>query len=68
MNDAISLCDTAIESGDASQIHDTALRIKPDFRDPDYNKVLMVNGNTSKEVSYSYIFKKTCNIIIIIII
>ncbi|KAJ8911718.1 hypothetical protein NQ315_013180 [Exocentrus adspersus] len=49
MNDAISSCDTAIESGDISQVPDTALRIKPDFRGSEYSKVLMVNGNPTKE-------------------
>ncbi|KAJ8927022.1 hypothetical protein NQ314_020585, partial [Rhamnusium bicolor] len=49
MNDAITACDTAIESGDVNQVPDTALRIIPDFRDPEYNKVGMVNGDSNKQ-------------------
>lgn len=51
MNDAILSCDGAIELGDISQVPDATLRIKPEFRDPDYNKILTINGNTNKEVS-----------------
>lgn len=39
MNDAIALCDNAIEAGDPSQVADTALRIDPEFRNPEYNFV-----------------------------
>lgn len=45
MNDAITACDAAIESGDASIVPDTSLRINPDFRDPEYTKIGLVNGN-----------------------
>nr|CAH7760911.1 unnamed protein product [Callosobruchus chinensis] len=37
MNDAIAACNSAIDAGDATQVIDTALRIKPDFRDPEYS-------------------------------
>ncbi|XP_044263752.1 epidermal growth factor receptor substrate 15-like 1 isoform X4 [Tribolium madens] len=49
MNDAIEACDTAIQSGDANSVPDTALSIKPDFRDPEYTKVGLVNGNSNKQ-------------------
>lgn len=52
MNDAITSCDAAIESGDVSQVPDAALRIKPEFRDPEYTKVLNDNGNGNREVSW----------------
>ncbi|XP_018577908.1 epidermal growth factor receptor substrate 15-like 1 [Anoplophora glabripennis] len=52
MNDGISSCGIAIELGDATQVPDAALRIEPEFRDPDYNKVLMTNGNISKETIF----------------
>lgn len=45
MNDAIQACDAAIESGDATAVPDTALRINPDFRDPEYAKVGTLNVN-----------------------
>ncbi|KAK9737454.1 Cytoskeletal-regulatory complex EF hand [Popillia japonica] len=45
MNDAITACDTAITSGDATTIPDISLRITPDFRDSQYRKLSMVNGD-----------------------
>lgn len=47
MNDAISYCDTAIESGDTVSVADTALRIEPEFRDPKFRKTGMTNGNST---------------------
>ncbi|XP_063921366.1 epidermal growth factor receptor substrate 15-like 1 isoform X2 [Zophobas morio] len=52
MNDAIEACDTAIQSGDANSVVDTALRIQPDFRDPEYSKIGLENGNANKENSF----------------
>ncbi|XP_064211795.1 epidermal growth factor receptor substrate 15-like 1 isoform X3 [Tribolium castaneum] len=49
MNDAIEACDSAIQSGDANSVPDTALSIQPDFRDPEYTKVGLVNGNSNKQ-------------------
>ncbi|XP_050510062.1 epidermal growth factor receptor substrate 15-like 1 isoform X2 [Diabrotica virgifera virgifera] len=40
MNDAIVACDSSIESSDVSQVTDAALRIKPEFRNSEYKKVL----------------------------
>lgn len=54
MNDAITACNTAIEAGDASSVPDTALRINPEFRDPEISKLGMVNGDSiAHEVSIS---------------
>lgn len=39
MNDAITVCDTAIESGDPSCVGDTSLDIEPEFRNPEYRKL-----------------------------
>lgn len=50
MNDAITACDAAIESGDAASVADTVLKINPDFRDPQYTKIGMVNGDSTKQV------------------
>lgn len=51
MNDAIEACDSAIESGDGSTVPDTSLAIKPDFRDPEYNRVGQANeGISNKQV------------------
>ncbi|XP_074042511.1 epidermal growth factor receptor pathway substrate 15 isoform X2 [Leptinotarsa decemlineata] len=48
MNDAIATCDSAMESGDVSQIPEAVLRIKPEFKDPEYNKLTM-NSDTRKQ-------------------
>ncbi|KAG5884971.1 hypothetical protein JTB14_000363 [Gonioctena quinquepunctata] len=45
MNDAIAACDTAIETGDSSQMPEAALRIKPEFNDPEYRKIAMSNDS-----------------------
>lgn len=50
MNDAIMACDSAIESGDASGVPDTILNINPDYRDAQYTRIGLTNGNTSKQV------------------
>lgn len=50
MNDAIAACDTAIESGDASAVSDAILKINPDFRDSQYTKLGLVNGDSTKQV------------------
>lgn len=50
MNDAIGSCENAIESGDISCVPDTALKINPDFRDPQYIKLTMVNGDSNLKV------------------
>lgn len=50
MNDAITACDTAITSGDATTIPDISLRITPDFRDSQYRKLSMVNGDHKVQV------------------
>lgn len=47
MKDAITSCDTAIDSGDPALVPDTALRISADFRDPNIQKLGMVNGDTA---------------------
>jgi hypothetical protein len=49
MKDAIATCDTAISSGDASTVSDASLNIKPEFRDPEYTTVAMVNGGSPVE-------------------
>nr|XP_023024317.1 epidermal growth factor receptor substrate 15-like 1 [Leptinotarsa decemlineata] len=49
MNDAIATCDSAMESGDVSQIPEAILRIKPEFKDPEYNKLTM-NSDTRKQI------------------
>ncbi|XP_030763362.1 epidermal growth factor receptor substrate 15-like 1 isoform X3 [Sitophilus oryzae] len=48
INDAIALCDTGIESGDVNHVPDTALRIKPEFRDPEYSKLISTNGEAKQ--------------------
>lgn len=50
MNDAIAACDTAITSGDTAAVPDISLRITPDFRDEDYRKFSMVNGDHKIQV------------------
>jgi epidermal growth factor receptor substrate 15 len=49
MKDAVSMYDTAISSGDASTISDTSLNINPEFRDPEYTRIAMVNGGSPVE-------------------
>ncbi|CAG9863146.1 unnamed protein product [Phyllotreta striolata] len=46
MNDAIKACDSTIESGDVNQITDNILRIKPEFREGEYNKILNEDSKT----------------------
>lgn len=41
MTDAISLCDIALQAGDASNVAETSLRISPEFRESQYTKVGM---------------------------
>lgn len=50
MNDAITACDSAIESGDASSVPDTILSINPDYRDAQFKKIGLTNGDTTKQV------------------
>ncbi|KRT82780.1 HLH domain-containing protein, partial [Oryctes borbonicus] len=52
MNDAITACDNAITSGDISTIPDMSLRITPDFRDSEYRKLSMVNGDHKVQNSF----------------
>lgn len=52
MNDAIAACDSAIESGDVSAVPDTILNIGPDFKDPQYTKIGLTNGDTTKQVLF----------------
>ncbi|CAH1128231.1 unnamed protein product [Ceutorhynchus assimilis] len=44
INDALALCEAAIESGDASQVPDTALRITAGFRESEYSRLGLMNG------------------------
>lgn len=46
MNDAITACDSAIETGDANSVADTALRINPDFRNAEF----AIANDTAKQV------------------
>lgn len=46
MTDAISLADTAINTGDVSAVPDWSLSIEPEFRDPVIKKLIMVNGSS----------------------
>ncbi|XP_065168555.1 epidermal growth factor receptor substrate 15-like 1 isoform X8 [Atheta coriaria] len=46
IKDAITDCDTAIDTNDVSAVPDTALRIQPEFRDPEYKRIGMVNGDS----------------------
>lgn len=48
ISDAVTLCDSAIESGDVSQLPDTALRITADFRDPEYSRLGLTNGESQQ--------------------
>lgn len=57
MKDAITVCDSAIDAGDATSVPDTALRINPEFRDPSIQKLGVVNGNSPVEVQL-YIFNQ----------
>ncbi|XP_069682063.1 epidermal growth factor receptor substrate 15-like 1 isoform X5 [Periplaneta americana] len=49
MKDAISTYDTAISTGDAATVGDASLNIKPEFRDPEYTRIAMVNGGSPVE-------------------
>lgn len=49
MKDAVAMYDTAVSSGDASLISDASLNIKPEFRDPEYARIAMVNGGSHLE-------------------
>jgi hypothetical protein len=49
MKDAVTACDSVISSGDASTVSDTSLNIKPEFRDPEYTRIAMVNGGSPVE-------------------
>ncbi|XP_067001966.2 epidermal growth factor receptor substrate 15-like 1 isoform X2 [Anabrus simplex] len=49
MNDAVAMYDLAISSGDASTVPDTSFNIAPEFRDPEYSRVAMVNGGSPVE-------------------
>lgn len=51
MNDAIKACDTALETNDVTQVHDTALRLQPDFRSSEYTSNTLTNGYSNKLVS-----------------
>lgn len=57
MNDAILACDSAIDSGDASGVPDTILNINPDYRDAQYTKIGLINGNSLKQVLF-FVLKK----------
>ncbi|KAF5301331.1 hypothetical protein FQA39_LY10729 [Lamprigera yunnana] len=54
MNDAIATCDTAIESSDPLSVPDTALRINPEFRDNEYHKVALMNGEITPTQQNGY--------------
>lgn len=49
MKDAVTMYDTAISSDDASVITEASLHIKPEFRDPEYARIAMVNGGSPVE-------------------
>ena len=49
MKDAITTCDAAISSDDAVLVSDATLNLEPEFRDPEYNRVAMVNGGSPVE-------------------
>lgn len=49
MKDAVAMHDTAISSDDTSVITDASLNIKPEFRDPEYTRIAMVNGGSPVE-------------------
>ncbi|ENN71982.1 epidermal growth factor receptor substrate 15-like 1 isoform X3 [Dendroctonus ponderosae] len=44
ITDAIDVCETAIQSGDAAQVPEQVLRITIDFRDAEYAKLGLTNG------------------------
>jgi hypothetical protein len=49
MKDAVSTYDAAISSGDASTVSEASLNMKPEFRDPEYSTIAMVNGGSPVE-------------------
>jgi hypothetical protein len=49
MKDAVATYDSAISSGDASTVGDASLNIQPEFRDPEYTRIAMVNGGSPVE-------------------
>lgn len=49
MSDAIAVCDGAVQSGDATAVADTALRISPEFRNPEYTATLLPNNNNTPQ-------------------
>ncbi|CAH1163780.1 unnamed protein product [Phaedon cochleariae] len=53
MNDAISACDMAIESGDTSQVADATLKIKPEFRDSEYKKMIYINDDSKRQNGFN---------------
>lgn len=50
ITDAIDICEAAIQSGDAGQVPEQVLRLSIDFRDADYAKLGLTNGEC-KQVS-----------------
>lgn len=54
MNDAITACDSAIESGDVSTVPDTILSIRPDYKDSQYKNIGLTNGDTTKQVLFVF--------------
>ncbi|PSN53922.1 hypothetical protein C0J52_02450 [Blattella germanica] len=57
MEDAIATCDAAISEGDAALVSDTSLNLEPEFRDPEYSRIAMVNGGSPVEHSFSSILE-----------
>ncbi|KAL1501933.1 hypothetical protein ABEB36_007160 [Hypothenemus hampei] len=49
INDAISVCEAAILSGDPTQVTDAHLRIIADFRDFEYTRIGLTNGANNKQ-------------------
>lgn len=52
MNDAILSCDKVIETSDVTQVQDTALRIRPEFRSSEYTTSAITNGFIKKMVGF----------------
>ncbi|PNF19457.1 Epidermal growth factor receptor substrate 15-like 1 [Cryptotermes secundus] len=55
MKDAVSTYEAAISSGDAATVSEASLHIKPEFRDPEYSRIAMVNGGSPVEHNKRFI-------------
>ncbi|XP_066150911.1 epidermal growth factor receptor substrate 15-like 1 isoform X2 [Euwallacea fornicatus] len=58
INDAISICEAAIQSGDLSVVPDTTLRISAEFRDAEYSRLGLTNGENKQKDNFGDAFSR----------